>query len=399
MLIEDGVIRDLSTKRLPMSQGDRFLDYTGKLIIPGFADMHLHAPQFPNMGLGTDMELLEWLTTYTFPEEAKYRDVDYARRIYKSFVNTLWSVGTLYSGVYGSIHQEATSILYDLFVQSGLYSLVGKVNMDRNAPDYYVEDTEESIRETQRFVTENLHKSERVKPIVTPRFVPTCTPALMQALGELAERYAVPVQSHLDENKSEIAWVCELHPDSESYSQVYKQYKLFGEQPTLMGHCIYCSEEELALMERSDVMAVHCPFSIANLISGIMPVKQYLKRGIKVGLGSDVSGGSEINMAKVAVLSMQLSKMLAVFNNQPDEFLSTPEAFYLATRAGGEFFGRHGSLECGFAADFLVVDDEPYRFMERSVEERLEKFLYRADERHILHRFVAGEVLPKPFDI
>ncbi len=399
MVVEDGRIQGLVAEKPELEDSDRYLDFEGRLIMPGLADMHLHAPQFPNVGLGTDMELLQWLETYTFPEETKYQEVDYAQLVYKKLINKLWSVGTLYSGVYGTIHEEASTKLYDLFVESGLHSRVGKVNMDRNAPDFYVETTEDSIRDTERFIKANLDKSERVKPIITPRFVPTCTAELMQALGELAAKYDLAVQSHLDENKSEIDWVCSLHPESDSYSHVYEQFKLFGAQPTLMGHCIYCNEDELKLMANTDVMAVHCPFSNANLISGIMPVKRYLELGIKVGLGSDISGGNEVNMAKVIVLSMQLSKMLAVHNANPEDFLSTAEAFYLGTKAGGEFFGKHGSFEEGYEADFLVVDDADYLINDLTVQERLEKFLYVGSEQNIVHRYLSGEVVEKPFDI
>lgn len=399
MIVENGTIVGLSTEKPEMSASECFLDFEGKLIIPGFADMHLHAPQFPNIGVGTDVELLEWLKKYTFPEEAKYAEAKYAEGVYKKLINKLWSVGSLYSCVFGSIHEKACTKLCDLFVESGLYSYVGKVNMDRNSPDFYVETTEESIRETKKFIDNNLKKSDRVKPIITPRFVPTCTAELMKSLGELAEAYDIPVQSHLDENKAEIEWVCSLHPDSSSYSHVYNQFKLFGTQPTLMGHCIYCNEEELKLMLNTNIMAIHCPFSNANLLSGIMPVKRYLDLGIKVALGSDISGGNEINIARVMVLSMQLSKMLAIHNARPTDYLSTQEAFYLGTKAGGAFFGKHGSLEPSYEADFLVIDDAEYLINELGIQERVEKFLYMGKEENIVERYLSGERLEKPFDI
>ncbi len=397
MILVDGMIESLESKRPEEMEGDQFLDFRHKLIVPGFADLHLHAPQFPNIGLGADMELLPWLEKYTFPEESKYKDLDYARMVYRKLINRLWSAGTLYSGIYATIHEESSTLLFDLLVQSGLYAKVGKVNMDRNSPDYYVEDTKESVAATERFILKNLRKSSRVTSIVTPRFVPSCTSELMQALGNLAATYDLSVQSHLDENRSEIDWVCSLHPSSESYAHVYQEFGLFGAQPTLMAHCIYCSEEEIRLLADSDVVAVHCPFSNANLISGIMPVKTYLKQGVHVALGSDISGGHELSMPKVMVLSMQLSKMLAVSNAMPNDFLSTVEAFYLGTKSGGSFFGKHGSLEPGYHGDFLVIDDESYRLRELSIEERLEKFLYVGRDEHIIHRFVDGQEVRKPF--
>lgn len=397
MVIEDSVITYVGKDPVKAASEDTFLDYKGKLIIPGFADLHLHAPQFPNIGLGADMELLPWLEQYTFPEEAKYADVDYAEEVYKRLINQLWSVGTLNSAIFASLHEEATTKLYDLLIESGLGARVGKVNMDRNSPDFYVETTEESIRQTNLFIEKNLSKSDRVKPIVTPRFVPSCTEELMKELGKIAAKHDLPIQSHLDENKDEIEWVCSLHPDSACYSEVYDTFKLFGQQPTLMAHCIYCNDDEVKMMSESNVYAVHCPFSNANLISGIMPIKKYMEKGVKVALGSDISGGHEINIAKVMVLSMQLSKMLAVHEQKPDEFLTTPESFFLATKSGGSFFGKRGSFEEGYKGDFLVIDDSDYLINERDLMERLEKFLYVSKPSNIIHRYMEGEELAKPF--
>lgn len=373
-------------------------DYGHRLLIPGFVDLHLHAPQFRNMGLGTDMQLLPWLETYTFPEEARFADTAYGERIYKALINRLWEEGTTRSVLFASIHLESTRLLADLMIRSGLSAYVGKVNMDRNAPDYYIEDTRQSLKDTEAFILEYLDRSPLVKPIVTPRFVPSCTSELMEGLGKLADRYNVPVQSHLDENPAEIDWVCQLHPESENYCGVYNQYDLLGSQPTVMAHCIYCTGDELALIRENRVTAVHCPHSNANIISGIMPVKDYMDQGIRVGLGSDISGGHELAMPRVMVLAMQLSKILAVFRDDKSRFLSTAEAFYLGTKAGGSFFGQVGSFEEGYEADFLVINDDPVLREGRSLEERISQYLYLGTAANIEDRYVAGNKITKPFD-
>ena len=249
IIIEDGRVLDI-VKELDSSYKDiEVQDYTGKLIIPGFSDLHLHAVQYPNKGLGMDRELLPWLETYTFPEEGKFSDLAYAEKVFKRFINELWSEGTLRSVVFSSIHKEGTELLMDMFIDSGLGAYVGKVNMDRNTADYLTEDTEDSIRITEELIVEYKDKSDLVKPIITPRFAPTCSDELLGGLGELAKKYNVPVQSHLNENKSEIEWVKELFPDSKNYASVYNDYKLYDGSKTVLAHCIHCNEDEIDLLQ------------------------------------------------------------------------------------------------------------------------------------------------------
>ena len=230
LIVEDGQVVKIS-KNLEESYKDYPVeDYTSKLIIPGFIDIHLHAPQYPNMGLGLDKELIPWLETYTFPEEEKYGDLEYSRRVFTRLINDLWRFGTTRSVVFASIHKESTKLLMDLFVESGLGAYVGKVNMDRNNKKELNEDTNQSILDTEEIIKEYNDKSDLVKPIITPRFVPTCTEGLLEALGNLAIKYKVPVQSHLNENTSEVIWVKELFPNSKNYASVYDDYNLFGKQ-------------------------------------------------------------------------------------------------------------------------------------------------------------------------
>lgn len=376
------------------------VDYGNKLIIPGFVDLHFHAPQFANRGLGIDMELLPWLETYTFPEESKYKDEDYALKAYKKVVYELWKKGTTRSVLFGTIHNKASEVLMDLLNKAGLGSYVGKVNMDRNCPDFYIEKTEDSLKDTKAFLEATVNKYDLVKPIVTPRFVPTCTGELLKGLADLAKEYNVPVQSHLSENRGEIAWVKELHPESPNYGGVYDEFGLFGQQPTVMAHCIHLTDDEIKLMAKNNVFVAHSPHSNCNLISGIAPIRKLVKAGVPVGLASDISGGHDVSIASVMVNAVQVSKLKWVEN--PDyadygEFLSTPEALYLATKGGGKFFGKVGSFEEGYEFDALVVDDsELLDVNDRSVEERLQRYIYVGDDRQIVDRFVAGNKVEEP---
>lgn len=372
-------------------------DYGDNLIIPGFVDTHAHAPQFCNRGLGMDKELLPWLETYTFPEEAKFSDLDYAKTVYSAFVNELWRYGTTRSILFGTIHKESTLLLMRLLSEAGLSAFVGKVNMDRNSPDYLIEDTDQSLHDTRVWLEEARQFGPLVRPIVTPRFVPSCTSRLMSGLGDLAVEYNVPIQSHLSENHGEIEWVHSLHPDSSSYTDVYCEHRLMGTVPTVMAHCIHLSDEEMERMHETKTMVAHCPYSNVNLSSGIAPIRKLLNHGISIALGSDISGGHDISMAKVLTEAVGLSKMKWAEVDASYASLTLPEAFYMATKGGGQFFGDVGSFETGYEFDALVIDDhELFDPNERSIEERLERWLYIGDDRHIVGRYVAGKLLDEP---
>lgn len=397
VVVEDGTVKELLEKITDEYKDEKVIDYGDKLIVPGFVDMHLHAPQFSNRGIGLDKELLPWLETYTFPEEAKFSDTDYAKRVYSRLVRELWRFGTTRSVVFGTIHKEATEVLMDLFIKSGLGAFVGKVNMDRNSPDYLIETTEKSLKDTEDLLKEYGDKSTLVKPIITPRFVPSCTCELMEGLGKLAKEYDVPVQSHLSENKGEIAWVKELHPNETNYSEVYNSFGLFGQQPTVMAHCVHNDDNEIKLMAENGVFVAHSPDSNYNLSSGIAPIKKYLKHNVHVGLASDISGGHTLSIPECITTAVQGSKARWVYLDELYSPLSTSEAFYIATKGGGEFFGKVGSFEPGYEFDALVIDDSSIADVNyRTLAERIERFLYIGDDRNIVERFVSGEKIAEP---
>lgn len=378
-------------------KGLPIMDYGEHLIIPGFVDLHSHAPQFVNRGLGLDLELLPWLEKYTFPAEAQFEDIAYAETVYKQVVVELWQQGTTRVVLFGTIHTEATMKLMELLAQAGLGGFVGKVNMDRNSPDFLVETTEQSLADTEIFIKNTLDQYEQVKPIITPRFVPSCTPELMTGLARLARKYQVPIQSHLSENTDEIVLVKALHPECCNYASVYHQFELFGQQPTIMAHCVYSDEAEQKLMAKNNIYVAHCPYSNNNLSSGIAPIRNMIHQGIAVGLGSDVSAGHEVSIAKVMAMAVQVSKLKWLDTNKEDNYLTIPEAFYLATKGGGSFFGKVGSFEVGYEFDALIIADKVLTdSKQRSVEERLNRFIYIGDERDIVARYVAGKKIDRP---
>ena len=305
----DGVVVHCGESIPPAYAEHPITDYGDHLIIPGFVDTHVHAPQYCNRGLGMDKELLPWLETYTFPEEAKFSDQEYARLVYGSFVHDLWRNGTTRSILFGTVHKDSTLVLMELLQRAGLSAYVGKVNMDRNSPEFLIEDTHQSLADTREWLEASAQFGPLVKPIITPRFVPSCTSELMSGLGKLAEEYNVPVQSHLSENHGEIDWVAVLHPEAANYTDVYYEHHLMGKVPTVMAHCIHLSDVEMDRMAETQTMVSHCPYSNVNLSSGIAPIRKLFERKIPIGLGSDISGGHIVSMAKVLTEAIGLSKM------------------------------------------------------------------------------------------
>ena len=385
-----GVATDLATLD---TEGAEVVDLGDRLLIPAMNDLHVHASQYRNQGIAMDLELLPWLQNYTFPEETKYADTVYAERMYRRFVRDLWRFGTMRSCVFATSHTESTRLLMHLYREAGMGALVGKVAMNRNCPEALSESVDDMVAGYESLMADAA--SPLVRPIITPRFVPTCTPDMLRACGQLAAKYGLPVQSHLSENKDEIAWVAELEPESTSYGDAYDRYGLFGQTPTVMAHCVWTDGDELELMKRRDVMVAHCPTSNFIVASGMAPIRRFLDEGLRVGLGSDISGGHDLNIFRMMVYAIQVSKMHYQQNHER-AFLTLSEAFWLATKAGGSFFGRVGSFEPGYEFDALVINDSDLNSDNYSLLHRLERYIYLGDDRQIERRFCQGKEIAEP---
>ena len=274
---------------------------------------------------------------------------------------------------------KAAQLTQEELERAGVTGYVGKVNMDRNA-GLSQEETAESLSETLRWL-ENC-RFDHIKPILTPRFTPACTNELMEALGKLAAERDLPVQSHLSENTGEIAWVKELHPDCPQYWESYHKYGLWKDR-TLMAHCVHSDRREQEAMAASGVWAVHCAASNVNLCSGTASVRELIGRGVRVALGSDIAGGDQLAMNKVAVMSIRASKLRQMETGAP--FLTVPEAYYLASTAGHLYFGGGAGFQPGHKLHAIVVDDstlpEPARTL--TLAERFERSIYLMEKRHI----------------
>lgn len=393
LVCEDGKVAGIFDELPGNCQGIPVEDHGDRLILPGLVDLHVHASQYAYRGLGMDMELLDWLEQNAFPEESRFADLDYARRAYGIFTRALTESATTRACIFATLHRPATLVLMEQLEQAGLPCYVGKVNMDRNSPDILRETTEQSLAETRLWL-EQSRDFALVRPMLTPRFVPSCTDELMAGLGRLQREFGTAMQSHLSENLSEIRWVSELCPGTRFYGEAYARAGLFGgDCPTVMAHCIWSSAEERALMKQKGVFIAHCPQSNMNVSSGIAPIKSYLQEGQKVGLGSDVAGGAHLSIFRAMTDAVQCSKLRWRLVNQDTPALTLPEVFYMATKGGGAFFGKVGSFEPGYEFDAVVMDDTDLpTTRDCTLAERLERVVYLSDGRPCA-KYAAGKRL------
>lgn len=400
LICEDGLVAGVFKELPERFRGLEVRDCRDCLIIPGMTDLHIHAPQYAFRGMGMDWELIDWLNNQTFPEEAKYANEEYAHRAYSIFTQQMKKSATTRACIFATRHRDATIQLMDLMEETGIVSYVGKVNMDREAPEPLCEKgAEDSAFDTFGWLNRIDGKYQRTMPILTPRFIPSCSDKLMEELREVRQAYDLPIQSHLSENPGEIEWVKSLRPDAKFYGDAYDIYDLFGDKAegskgakTIMAHCIWSSDDEIERIRKNGVFVAHCPSSNMNLSSGIAPIRRYLELGINIGLGSDVAGGQTESIFRAMTDAIQVSKLYWRLVDGEKKPLTFDEAFYLATRGGGMFFGNVGSFETGFEFDALVLDDSALpSAAPLSVRQRLERAVYLLlDGFGIAEKYVRG---------
>ncbi|XP_024947674.1 guanine deaminase isoform X9 [Cephus cinctus] len=383
--------------------GDMTADYVtllsaGQFLIPGFIDCHIHAAQFPNLGVGYDRGLLDWLETYTFPLEKHYSDHNFSEKVYDVVVKRTLTMGTTTACYFASLYGESSVILGQKAAQFGQRSLIGKVNMNVKRNDGYCETTEESIINTKKFITDiNKIESPLVKPIITPRFALSCDMELMKELAKLAKKFDVHIQTHISENLDEIEAVRHLFKDYSSYSAVYDEAGLLTNK-TILAHGIYLTDTELDLLNKRGTSVSHCPSSNTCLRSGLCDVKKLKSHGVKVGLGTDVSGGQSSSIIDAMRSALQVSNHIAI-QTPGYEPLNYKDVFYLATLGGATALAldEHiGNLVPGKQFDALVIDlnvsTGPLdNLIEYTLEEKLQRLIYSGDDRNIVEVYVAGQ--------
>jgi len=381
----------------------RFLK-RGEFLVPGFIDTHNHAPQWLQRGTGRGLQVMDWLNKITFPHESKFEDPSYARKMYTSCVNGFLQQGVTTAAYYGSLHGEATKILADICLSKGQRALVGKCNMERNAPDFYRDKTnKESLEATEDFIA-HVKKidptAQLVQPILTPRFAICCDEELLEGIGKIAAREkGIMIQTHFNATKQEIALTKELFPQFDNEADLYESFGLFNNR-TIMAHCIYPNEYEIGRLKAQDVGVAHCPVSTTTGGEwGAAPIRKYLDLGLNVGLGTDSGGGFSSSILDSAKQAFITSLGIEMLTNGKDKALTLNERFYLATLGGAKVCNlahKIGTFEVGKEFDALEISTMLERTSctpvedDDSVETIFEKFLMTGDDRNIVKVFVRG---------
>ena len=357
IIVENGVVSQICEKIPETYNGVEVVDYGDKLIIPAFSDLHVHAAQYVQRGIGMDCLLSDWLNHYTFPQESRFQSMEYAKNCYDAFVDEMILHGTFHANVFATIHRDATNYLFDKMEEKGMYGYVGKVNMDCNSPEFLIETTEESLNETEKYLAAH-EGSKKIKTILAPRFAPTCSEKLITGLGKLAEKYHCGVHTHLVESIWEAQEALKLFPGYGSDAEIY---------------------------ERAD--------ATVNIIAGIMPLQQMASEDLKIAIGSDLAGGHGLAIYRQVARAVQLSKLKEFYEPNESKTITITQAFYHATKEAGSVFGKVGSFETGYAFNALVIDNMEDPWTKITAQEKLERFCYTGDDRNIRARYIDGELL------
>ena len=387
--VDEGIVNGIWPVIPDGYKGAPLTDYGEAVLIPAFSDLHVHAPQYLNRGLEMDMLLADWLDKCTFPMEAKFADLEFAELVYDALVDDMIANGTMHACVFGTIHPEATSYLLERMDKKGIKGFVGKVNMDRSAQADLLEDTEESLRVTEAFL-EKYSCNRNTKPILTPRFAPTCTREQISGLGRLGKKYGVGMQTHLVESLWEAEQAKLLFPECSCDTEIYERAGLMDNGPVIGAHFIFPSEDDIRIMQKYGCYAVQCPDATISVIAGIMQTGALLDRGLKIGLGSDISAGHHIGVYTQAARSVQLSKLKQFYEPEGNRKIRFQEAFWMATKQSGELFGGTGTLEPGAPFDALVIDGLSDAARKLTPEQTVERFCYIGTKENIKARYLNG---------
>lgn len=387
----------------------------GQYFLPGFIDLHIHAPQWAQAGTAMDIPLHDWLNTYTFPLESKFSDLDFARKVYQDLVTTLLANGTTTALYFATVHKEASYLLAQICAEKGQRGLVGKVVMDdkKENPAYYRDaSTESALADTESFIqlVQELNKTTKqgVYPVVTPRFIPSCTDEALAGLGELAKKYGTHIQSHCSESDWEHNYVRERMGKSDTFAH-YEMGLL--QDKSVMAHAVFLSDEDADLFAETGTAIAHCPVSNVCFSNGVLPAARFNRKGIDIGLGTDVSGGfspSLFDNIRQAVISSRMLEegvdpsLPAAERGLPQSRITANEAFYYATAGGGQGLSLPiGRLEENYIWDVQVIDVNvpnaklPLFDEGISMEDLLHKILFLSRPENIREVWVQGDCVHK----
>ncbi|MGE7919583.1 guanine deaminase [Viridibacillus sp. NPDC093762] len=382
----------------------------GQYFLPGFIDLHVHAPQWAQSGTALDIPLYDWLNKYTFPIESKFSDLDFAKEVYEDLVSTLLANGTTTSLYFATVHKEASLLLAEICAKKGQRGLVGKVVMDdpEQNPDFYRDaNTQTALADTEEFIlaVKELAKSTKqgVYPVVTPRFIPSCTDDALKGLGELAAKYDTHVQSHCSESDWEHGYVQDRFKKNDAFA--LHDFGLLGDK-SVMAHSNFLNDEDVELFAETGTAVGHCPISNAYFANGVIPIAHLHSKGVDIGLGSDVSGGfspSLFDNARQAVMSSRMledgvdTSLAAEKRGVPNSRITINEAFYLATAGGGESLSLPiGRLEENYTWDAQIIDTKissaklPIFDKNEDLNDIFQKIMYLVRPENISEVWVQG---------
>jgi guanine deaminase len=397
--------KDYLKEREQARQQERLVELQpSQYLLPGFIDLHVHAPQWPQAGLALDLPLAQWLNHYTFPLEAKFSDPTYAQKVYQDFVHALLANGTTAAMMFGTIHFSANMILAKEAVKQGLRGFVGQVVMDNpdQTPSYYRNSSAaEALESTEKFIQAvgDLQKqtTQTIEPVITPRFVPSCTDEALFGLGRLAHQYDLPVQSHLSESNWEHGYAIERYGQHDT--DVMDHFGLLTDR-TVMAHGTQLTEDDWQTLRERQTAIAHCPISNIYFGNGVLPVKRLLKLHNQLGLGSDISGGYTPSIYHNARQAVKSSQQLTdgVDNHLPsekrgvkDSRITMANAFYMATRGGTEALHlQTGVIQAGYAADLQIVKMHP-ALMPLDDDDIFQRLMYQTEQKDIQTVFVGGQ--------
>lgn len=349
--------------------------------------------------------------------ESSFKDIEKARKVYTRCVRRTLSHGTTTAAYYATIHVDSTNLLAKICHDLGQRAFVGRVCMDCLSPDYYRDESAESlIADTQKtvdYIKELDSEFEIISPIVTPRFAPSCSRESLTGLSKLAKECNLPIQTHISENTGEIELVKELFPEAKNYADVYDRFGLLTNR-TILAHAIHLTDEELKTIKQRESKISHCPSSNIYLTSGFARVRKLLNKGIDVGLGTDVSGGHTPSILDSARQAMGVSRMVSYVENSEEAKLSVEESLYLATRGGAKVVGlenKIGGFEVGMQWDAQLIGltqvedmnvSEPLRAADGTIDlfqdvdnwsDKVAKWLFTGDDRNTLKVWVKGRLV------
>ncbi len=383
----------------------------GQYFLPGFVDLHVHAPQWAQSGTALDLPLSDWLHTYTFPLEAKYADLAFAETVYEDLVSTLLANGTTTVLYFATVHKEASLLLAEICAKKGQRGLIGKVVMDDpdQNPIYYRDaDTKTALKDTEEFILALKELAKDVKqgvyPVVTPRFIPSCSDEALKGLGELAAKYDTHIQSHCSESDWAHQYVKDRFQKNDAVA--LHDFGLLGDK-SVMAHCNFLDDKDAALFASTGTAISHCPLSNAYFANSVLPLKRFQAMGIDIGLGTDISAGATPSIydnAKQAVISSRMledgvsTTLSAAERGVPDSRISIHEAFYLATAGGGQSLSLPiGKIEEKYTWDVQIIDTKvpsaklPIFNSEEEIDDIFQKIIYLVRQENIKEVWVQGE--------